>query len=101
MTAPAALLALLLLDAQLARALVAGIAGFLPAVLLQLIAGEDGGVLSDGATWFQSIGTALQSVGVEAFRLAAGGLLVVGAVVVAILSYRLAVRRFDRYSPST
>jgi len=99
-TVPGTLLALLLLDPELARALVAGIAGFLPAALLRLIAGEDGGVLSAIGTWFQGFGTAVQSVGIEAFRLAAGGSLVVGAVVVAVLSYWLAVRRFDRYSPS-
>jgi hypothetical protein len=100
-TGPGTLLALLLLEPQLARAFVAAIAGFLPAALLQLVAGEDGGALSDVSTSFQSIGTAVQSVGVESFRLVAGSLLVVGAVVVAVLSYRLAVRRFDRYSPST
>jgi hypothetical protein len=98
-TVPGALFVLLLLDTELVRALIAGIAGFLPAALLQLVASEDGGVLSDGSTWFQGIGTAVQSVSIESFRLVTGGLLVVGAVVVAVLSYRLAVRRFDRYSP--
>lgn len=98
-TVPGTLLALLLLEPELARALVAGIAGFLPAALIQLIAGEDGGALSDVSIWFQDIGMAMQSVGVESFRLVAGGLLVVGAVIVAVLSYRLAVRRFNRYSP--
>ncbi|SFG86678.1 hypothetical protein SAMN04488063_3151 [Halopelagius inordinatus] len=74
---------------------------FLPAALLTLAAGRDGGVLADIGAWFQGVGTGVQSVGVEAFRLTASGLLVFGAVVVAALSYRLAVRRFDRYSPPT
>ena len=99
-TGPATLLALCLLNPRFARTLVAGLVGFLPAVLLQLVAGEDAGVLSDASTWFHGIGTAVQSVSGESFQIVGGGLLVVGAVVVTVLSYRLAVRRFDRYSPS-
>lgn len=100
-TVPGTLLVVLLIDAQLARSLVAGIVGFLLSVLFQLVAGRDGGILSDVGTWFQAIGTGVQAIGVEAFQLTASGLLVVGAVVVAPLSYRLAVQRFDRYSPPT
>jgi len=99
-TGPATLLALCLLNPRFARTLVAGLVGFLPAVLLQLVAGEDAGVLSDASTWFHGIGTAVQSVSGESFQIVGGGLLVVGAVVVTVLSYQLAVRRFDRYSPS-
>jgi hypothetical protein len=98
-TAPGTLLALLLLDPQLARALVAGVVGFLPAALLTLAAGRDGGVLADIGTWFQSLGAAIQAVGAETFQFAASGLLVVGGVVVTVVSYRLAVRRFNGYSP--
>jgi len=100
-TIPGTLLALLLLTPQLARTLVAGTAGFLPAALLQLLAGEGGGLLSNIATWFHGIGTAVQSIEIESFRLVAGGLLIASAIVVAVLSYQLAVRRFDRYSPPT
>ena len=98
-TAPGTLLALLLLDPQFARALVAGVVGFLPAALLTLAAGRDGGVLADIGTWFQSLGAAIQAVGAETFQFAASGLLVVGGVVVTVVSYRLAVRRFNGYSP--
>ncbi|MFC4542478.1 hypothetical protein ACFO5R_11150 [Halosolutus amylolyticus] len=100
-TVPGMLLVVLLVDAHLARALVAGVVGFLPSVLFQLAAGRDGGTLLDVGTWFQDIGTWVQSIGVDAFQLTASGLLVFGAVVVAALSYRLSVRRFDRYSPPT
>jgi hypothetical protein len=41
----------------------------------------------------------VQSVGVGSFQITAAGLFVLAAVVVAAVSYRLAVRRFDRYSP--
>jgi len=99
-TIPGALLTVLLLEPQLARTLIAGLTGFLPAALLQLATGGSG-FLSDVGTWFHGIGTAVQSLGLGSFRLAAGGLLVVGAVTVAAISYRVAVRRFDRYSPPT
>ena len=99
-TGPATLLALCLLNPRFARTLVAGLVGFLPAALLQLVAGDDVGVLSDASAWFHGIGTAVQSVSGESFQLVGGSLLVVSAVVVTVLSYRLAVRRFDRYSPS-
>jgi hypothetical protein len=98
-TVPGSVLALLLIDARLARSVVAGVVGFLPAALLTLAAGRDGGVLAAVGSWFQGIGTGIQAIGVERFQLGAGGLLVVGGLVVAVVSYRLAVRRFDRYSP--
>ena len=100
-TVPGTLLALLLLDPALARALVAGVTGFLPAALVQLVSGGENGFLSDIGAWFHDIGTAVQSFDIESFRLAAGSLLVLAAVIVAVLSYRLAVRRFERYSPPT
>jgi hypothetical protein len=98
-TLPGTLLVLLLLAPELARALVAGLGGFLPAALLQLAAGEEGGLLASVGTWFHGVGAGVESVGVESFQLAVGGFLVLGAMVIAALSYHLAVRRFDRYSP--
>jgi len=100
-TIPGALLAILLLEPQLARTLVAGLIGFLPGALLQLATGGGSGILSDVGTWFHGIGTAIQSTGTGSFRLTAGSLLVVGAVTVAVLAYWAAVRRFDSYSPPT
>jgi hypothetical protein len=100
-TIPGALLAVLLLEPQLARTLIAGLIGFFPAALLQLATGGGSGILSDVGTWFHGIGTAIQSIGIDSFRLTAGGLLVVGAVTIAIISYLVAVRRFDSYSPPT
>lgn len=100
-TIPATFLAVLLLEPQLARTLVAGIGGFLPAALLQLASGGESGILSDGGTWFHALGTGIQSSGLESFRLTAGGLLILGAFIVAGISYRLATRRFDTYTPTT
>jgi len=98
-TIPATFLALLILEPQLARTLVAGIVGYLPAALLQLIFGGDGGPVLAVSTWFQSFGTAIESVAVETFRFSASGVLVLAGVIVAVVSYQAAVRRFDSYSP--
>lgn len=98
-TAPGAFLTLLLLDPVFARAVVAGLVGFLPAALVGLAAGSGDGALVAVGTWFRGVGTAVESVGVGSFQITAAGLFVLAAVVVAAVSYRLAVRRFDRYSP--
>lgn len=98
-TTPATLLAVLLLEPRLAQTLIAGLVGFLPAALLQLASGGESGILSDGGTWFHSLGTAIQSSGLESFRLTVAGLLILSAFVVAGISYRVAVRRFDNYTP--
>ncbi|MFC7251808.1 hypothetical protein ACFQJ5_18595 [Halomicroarcula sp. GCM10025324] len=100
MTIPATFLALLLLEPQLAQTLLAGIVGYLPAALLQLISGGDGGILSVTGMWFHSLGTAIESVTVEMFQISASSVLILGAVIVAVVSYRFAIRRFDTYSPS-
>lgn len=97
-TIPGSLLAILLLDPQLALSLIALVTGFLPAAVLGLLASGNGGILSDGASWFHGVGTAVQSTGLASFRLVTVGILVVGAVGVSMLAYRLAIRRFDRYS---
>jgi hypothetical protein len=98
-TIPGALLVLLVLNPAIARAVVAAVVGFLPAVLLRVAAGGDGGLLLSAATWFGQLGGGVQGVGVELFRSTALGVLLLGGIVIAVTSYRLAVRRFERYSP--
>ncbi|KTG11346.1 hypothetical protein [Haloferax profundi] len=98
-TVPAGFLALLVINPELARAVVAGVVGYLPAILLQLIASGDGGLLISGAMWFGDLGTRVQGIDIDLFRRTAGGLLLLGGILVAVLSYQLAVRRFERYSP--
>lgn len=100
-TIPATVLVVLLIEPQLGQTLIAGITGFLPAALIQLATGGDGDILSDVGAWFQNLGTAVQSINLESFRLTAGGLLIFSAVIVAVVSYRVAIRRFDSYSPPT
>jgi len=98
-TTPATLLAVLLLEPRLAQTLIAGIVGFLPAALLQLASGGESGMLSDVGSWFHALGTIIQSSGLESFRLTVAGLLILSAFVVAGISYRVAIRRFDNYTP--
>lgn len=100
-TVPGALLAILLLEPQIARAIVAGVVGFLPAIPFQVVGSDDGGVLTDVALSFHGIGTQVQAMGIELFQFTSGSILVLGAVVVAALSYRLAILRFERYTPPT
>jgi hypothetical protein len=95
---PGSLLALLIVDPGLARTLLATAVGFLPGGILGLLAG-DTGLLGGVATWFWSVGTAVRATDLATFRLACGGALVAGGFAVAALSYRVAVVRFDRYSP--
>jgi hypothetical protein len=98
-TIPGSLLVLLVIDPDLVRAIAAGAVGFLPAVLVNLVAGGAGDAPVALAMWFRDVGLAIQSVAVGSFRLAAGGLFIVGVAVVLVVAYRLSVRRFDRYSP--
>ncbi|WP_255196443.1 hypothetical protein [Halorarius litoreus] len=98
-TVPGALLVVLVLDPALARAIVAGVVGFLPAALLVLAARGNEGALTSAGEWFQRLGTGIQRVDAETVQLVGGAALVVTGFVVALVSYRLAVRRFDRFSP--
>jgi ABC-2 type transport system permease protein len=100
-TVPGTFLSVLLLEPKLGRTFVAGSFGYLPGLLLTWVASGDSGVLSNTATWFGRVGKAVESLDVQSFRLIAGSLLVLGAIIVAGVSYRLAVRRFNRYSPQT
>jgi hypothetical protein len=96
---PGALLAALLLVPSAARAVLAGVFGFLPAFLLELIAGSDGGVLTGVTEWFAGLGNGIQAVGLTQLRSVAGGALLFGGVLVSILLYRNAIHRFERYAP--
>lgn len=97
-TVPAAVLAVDLVEPTLARSVVASLVGYLPALLIQVATGGHPGGLSTTATWFNELGAGIQAVAIETFQLACGGTLVIGGVVVAVLSYRLAIRRFDTYT---
>jgi hypothetical protein len=96
---PGSILVLLVVAPELARALVAGLFGSLPAILLGLIGGSNG-MLSQAATWFNQLGQVIRATNVGQFRLVGGGILLIGGVIVAFGSYRYAIQRFERFDPS-
>lgn len=95
---PGGLLAALVVAPSAARTVVAGLLGTVPSLLLRLLT-SDGGLLTGPASWFAQVGTELQAVDLGLFRISAGIVLVVGGAVVAVLLYRNAVHRFQRYAP--
>lgn len=96
---PGALLAALLIAPSTARAILAGLFGFVPAFLLELLAESNGGLLAMVAGWFTDIGDGIQAVGLGQVQVVAGGSLLLGGALVSILLYRNAIHRFERYSP--
>lgn len=97
---PGALLAALLIVPRTTQAVLAGLVGFVPAFLVELLASSNDGLLTGIAEWFSGIGEGIQVVGLPVLQGVAGGALLAGGLLVSILLYRNAVHRFDRYSPS-
>lgn len=95
---PGGLLAALVVAPSAARTGIASLLGYLPSLLLGLLT-SDGGFLTGPASWFARLGTELQAIDLGLFRIGAGVVLVVGGAVVAVLLYRNAVHRFQRYAP--
>lgn len=95
---PGALLAMLILIPRIARAVLAGF-GFVPAFLVELLAGSNGGWLAGAAEWFSDVGNGVQAVDPAQLQEVGGGLMLIGGIVVAILLYRNAINRFERYTP--
>ena len=96
---PGSILVLLVVAPELARALIAGLFGSLPAIILGLVGGSSG-MLSQAAAWFDQLGRIIRTTDVGQFRLVGGGILLIGGVIVAFGSYRYAIQRFERFDPS-
>ncbi|MFC6727901.1 hypothetical protein ACFQDG_04515, partial [Natronoarchaeum mannanilyticum] len=96
---PGALLAILVVSPAVARAILAGVFGFVPAILLELLAASNGGLLAGADEPFRGIGRAIQAIGLEQLQIGGAAALLIGGVLVSSLLYRRAVRRFDRYTP--
>lgn len=96
---PGALLALLVISPKTARAVLAGLFGFVPAFLLELLIGPDNGLLATAAAWFIDIGKQIQTVSLGKLQGIGGGVVLIGGVIIAILLYQNAIHRFERYSP--
>ena len=96
---PGALLGALLVTPRIARAVLAGIFGFVPTVLFELLSGSADGPLATVADGFQTIGESIQAVDPGQLQLVGGGILLLGGVLCSSLLYQTAVRRFDQYTP--
>lgn len=96
---PGSILVLLVVAPELARAIIAGLFGSLPAIILGLIGGSSG-MLSQAAAWFDQLGQVIRETNVDQFRLIGAAILLVGGMLVAFGAYRYAIRRFERFDPS-
>lgn len=96
---PGAVLAALLIAPRIARAALAGVFGFVPAVLLGLLTGSADGPLATVAGIFRTIGDGIQAVAPGQLQLAGGAFLLLGGVLCSCLLYQTAVRRFNQYVP--
>jgi ABC-2 type transport system permease protein len=97
---PGALLVALIIAPRTARAVLAGLLGSLPALLVGLLTSAESGFLATTAAWFSHVGDAIQATGIGQLRIVAGGALLLGGILVSIVLYRNAIRRFERYSPA-
>ncbi|NUB89660.1 hypothetical protein HT576_01245 [Haloterrigena sp. SYSU A121-1] len=95
---PGTVLAGLVLAPELTRAALAGLFGSLPAVLLELLAAATVDVVAAPVDWFAALGDGVGSLDLAALRFGGSGLVLVGGLLVAVLSYRRAIGRFERYT---
>jgi ABC-2 type transport system permease protein len=98
-TLPGALLVILIISPKIARIILAGLVGTLPAFLFGLLTDAAGGLFSTAAAWFAHVSGVVRTAEVGHLQVVAGGALLICGVFVAVLLYRNAVHRFERYSP--
>ena len=94
---PGALLVGVVVAPEIVRLVVSGV-GSVPGFLLGLLAGDSGSVAA-AASSFDAVGAAVRSLSPAVVQVGVGGLLVVGGVLVGLVAYREAVRRFDDHEP--
>lgn len=97
---PGAWLVALLIVPQMARTVLAGVFGSLPAFILGLLADSNSGVLATASTWFSDFSGGILSVDLGQLQVIGGGVVLLGGVVVSLSLYWNAIHRFERYSPS-
>ncbi|WP_135805384.1 hypothetical protein [Halorussus marinus] len=95
---PAGWLAALVVAPRIARAALAVVFGFLPAVVLGLASRSSDGALAAAGEQFREVAAQIQAIGLDQLWLVGAAVAVAGAVVAALL-YANAVRRFDGYAP--
>jgi len=96
---PGALLAMLIIAPRAARAILAGVFGFVPTVLFELLSSSTGGPLATATEAFRTIGESIQAVEPGQLQFSGGAILLLGGVLCSSLLYQYAVRRFNQYVP--
>lgn len=97
---PGTLLAGLVVSPEMTHTALAGVSGFAPAFLLDLLASATSDVFAVPADWFIALGDWILVIDRTLFRFGGGGVVTATGTLVSVLSYRYAVRRFDRYTPA-
>jgi ABC-2 type transport system permease protein len=96
---PGGFLVALLIAPVVARAILAGIVGYVPAILLNLLSGAQSGILASIAGMFARLGDGVLAIELGLLQIAGGGLLLLASSLLSVILYRNAVQRFDRYTP--
>jgi hypothetical protein len=96
---PGALLASLLVAPRTARAVLAGVFGFVPTVLFELLRSSADRPLAAATEAFRVIGETIQAVAPGQLQFVGGGTLLLGGVLCSYLLYQSAIRRFNQYAP--
>lgn len=94
---PGVVLAALVIAPGAARTVLAGLLGFVPVILLELLSRSNEGLLTGVAGSFRAIGQAIQGISLGQLQIVGGSALLIGGVFISILLYRNAVHRFKRY----
>ncbi|SDD54393.1 hypothetical protein [Natrinema hispanicum] len=98
---PGALLAALLVAPRVARTVLAGVFGFVPTIVLELLnSSPDGiGILSTAAGAFRAVGENILAIGLDQLQIIGGGATLIGGILCSYILYQNAVHRFNRYVP--
>lgn len=99
-TLPGGYLALLVVAPARAQTLLAGLVGWLPALLVDLLGALLSVSLTGASEWFTALGERIVGIETPTFRYGASGLLVTGGVVTALAAYRHVVRTVRTFTLS-
>ena len=97
---PGGYLAVLVVAPEGAQTLLAGLVGWLPALVVELLADLLSLSLEGASGWFSALAERIVGIETATFRVGAGGLLVAGGVATAFAGYRYAVRTVRTFSLS-
>ena len=94
---PGALLAALLVAPRAARTVLAGVFGFAPTILLELLTSSPHGIRPPAIGAFRAIGEGMLAIGLGQLQLIGGGALLIGGALCSYVLYQNAINRFNQY----